>query len=516
MTINKPAAVRNERKPRHGWFDYEVLDVFGPDLGPFGIAVYMVLARHCYGGFRVTKGQRELAAQACMSKTELQRTLKKMIDLGLVVEHKGRTVKSVTSYDLTDVKELVEEMWARAKARNPDNQSGPVRTRSEEGSGERLREALDGNLYTNLPDFSGDAATATQDDLEGIEENEASNLVLGRDMNWSSQDQMAEEEAEESKTVENGSSSPANWSSDGPHLVQSEPVLGPDLVQLASRSNRQETRNKKQELKGTPPLGAATVQNSPPGDPEQRHPALGAGTKKTPSPGDPYQVRWTAFIAELKRGLYDVALGLEIEKGWNPVLADMHDFKACFSAWWLLDVERGPAGTLFLTHAHDEAATQAGIVKYRKRLSRLLRKFFSLGEDEPVNFRVLRPPQQQDAAKTSDGHHTNGEIPDGDREAWEQVQRLAKEHLLRLAQANPAVKPEWVEQAIEPAQLEAVEHVNGKRVWMLRSPEPATMRVVLGLLKEPVRRQFGSQLEIVVLDESALQRGPEHPGGESP
>ena len=81
--MTQESEVRNRcagvRKPRHGWFDYEVIDVFGDNLGPYGITVYTVLARFCYGGFRVTMDLRELAGHARMSKDSVGRTLRKMV-----------------------------------------------------------------------------------------------------------------------------------------------------------------------------------------------------------------------------------------------------------------------------------------------------------------------------------------------------------------------------------------------------------------------------------------------------
>jgi len=230
-------------------------------------------------------------------------------------------------------------------------------------------------------------------------------------------------------------------------------------------------------------------------------------------PGAEAQRLWTAFIAELGMQMHGIPIGVWSQKRWKQVSREnQDDFKACFSAWWLLKVERTPGGAVFSTYADDEDATEAGIAKYSKRLTRLLGEFFTLGKDEIPRFEVLRPElrpilgtavdhrsqEQKPAPADGESRGSNGEIPAGDREAWEEVRRLAKEHLVRLAKTNSAVRLEWIEEAIEPAQLESVEDVNGRRAWTLRSPAPATTRVVLSLL-EPSMPKVARGVAIVVL-----------------
>lgn len=99
------ARLRDQRKPGHGWFDNEIYDVFGDELRQGGISVYMTLARLCWGT-RVKMSLREMAGHARMSKDTFARNLKRVIELGLVIEHKGATPQSASTYDLVDVKEL--------------------------------------------------------------------------------------------------------------------------------------------------------------------------------------------------------------------------------------------------------------------------------------------------------------------------------------------------------------------------------------------------------------------------
>jgi DNA-binding HxlR family transcriptional regulator len=497
----KPATVRSERKPRHGWFDYEVLDVFGDELGPYGITVYMVLARLCYGGFRVTLGIRELAAHARMSKSALARTLKQMADIGLVVEHKGPTLKSVSSYDLMDVKDLVEEVRALAKKRGAIVNSVPPRDRREKDSSAEPEDAPGAALLTNPPDFSGDAATGAEDDLDGTEELEPPDAAAGAEALCPPQGQISDQGPD---AVEKPENSEGNGPPPGTDVSQNEARRGTDLSLSRGPIYRQEGSNQRNKKKSPqllpPPEISADGESSP------ALPSRGEGASKPPfsyetgpDPGQHAQTLWAAFIAKLKSEMYDIPIGVEGAKRWKQVIPGEHDWRACFSAWWLLEVERGRgAGALFITYADDEAATEAGIAKYGSRLRRLLRKIFSLSRHEAVSFKVLRAKERK--AAPAKGEEGDGAIPAGDRDAWAQVQRLAKEHLARLAKVNPGIKPEWSEQAIEPARLAAVEAVDGKRVWKLRSPAPGATRAVIELLKQTVVRTVTRDVEIVVLE----------------
>jgi hypothetical protein len=218
-------------------------------------------------------------------------------------------------------------------------------------------------------------------------------------------------------------------------------------------------------------------------------------------------VPWQRFATALKSELYGVPVGVEGAKRWARVKGGEDDWRACFSAWWLHEARRDWQGATFLTIADDVAATEAGIAKYRQRLERLLRKHYGLRKDEPVSFVVAAPeerpaPANGEAPGAADGLLTNGEIPAADQEAWEQVVRIGKEHLARLARGNTGVKLEWFEHAVAPARLEAVEGADGKRVWKVRSPSPAAARVVLALLQQqPAVRQIAGDVAIEVLED---------------
>lgn len=122
MANDTTMRLRDQRKPGHGWFDNEIYDVFGDELQQNGISVYMTLARLCYG-VRVTMSLREMAGHARMSKDTFGRTLKRVISLGLVVERKGATPQSASTYELVDVKELAGAYLREAVQKNKQKAS---------------------------------------------------------------------------------------------------------------------------------------------------------------------------------------------------------------------------------------------------------------------------------------------------------------------------------------------------------------------------------------------------------
>lgn len=151
----KAIALRDRRKPGHGWYDNEIYDVFGDELRQDGISVYMTLTRLCYGT-RVTMSLREMATHARMSKDTFARNLKRVIGVGLVIEHKGATAQSASTYELVDVKELAGEYLRKLNA-------GKV-SQGETGS-EAPKKISPDQIATEVSQNEGDFATEVSQDV---------------------------------------------------------------------------------------------------------------------------------------------------------------------------------------------------------------------------------------------------------------------------------------------------------------------------------------------------------------
>lgn len=134
MSKREQVALRDRREPGHLWADNEIFDVFGDALGPNGIVVYMVLARYAYGT-TVKLSLRELATYARVGKDTVSRSLKVMLELGLIVEAEAGKAKAAKQFSLTNVKKLAvgyqaakEEIVDHSGRRNclPVRQMEPV------------------------------------------------------------------------------------------------------------------------------------------------------------------------------------------------------------------------------------------------------------------------------------------------------------------------------------------------------------------------------------------------------
>jgi len=99
--------VRDHRAPGHFWADNEVIDVYGPQLGPHGIAVYMAMTRRAdnsSGQLRLSNAR--IAEQIAMSKGGVFNALKLIVTLGLARILVPGSNKTPTVYVLADVKTL--------------------------------------------------------------------------------------------------------------------------------------------------------------------------------------------------------------------------------------------------------------------------------------------------------------------------------------------------------------------------------------------------------------------------
>ena len=85
--------VRDQRGGNWFWMHNEILDRYGAELGPIGIAVYAALARHANNGTGECYPSRKALAKAIgASVPSVDRALARLRDLGLVSWEQRRTV----------------------------------------------------------------------------------------------------------------------------------------------------------------------------------------------------------------------------------------------------------------------------------------------------------------------------------------------------------------------------------------------------------------------------------------
>jgi hypothetical protein len=158
------------------------------------------------------------------------------------------------------------------------------------------------------------------------------------------------------------------------------PVRGEGELQFGGgRNSSSGGKELPTELPGDLSLKPANDPTSPP-PPDKR----GANSSLDPV----MERRWGGFKAALKDELHSVPH----TAGLKRIRAEEHDYDASFKEWWLLDAQRLPNALLLVTYGSDEAATEAGIAKYKTRLEKLVRKHFELRPTAEVYFEVRRPP----------------------------------------------------------------------------------------------------------------------------
>lgn len=226
MASDRAVSLRDRRKPGHGWFDNEIYDVFGDELRQDGISVYMTLARLCYG-VSVTMSLREMSGHARMSKDTFGRNLKRVIALGLVIERKGMSPQSASTYELVDVKELAAQYLRDA-------------VRKSEAKGQSVSPRDTRSTVTLVQLISGRAANDVQD---VVLEDAAKCLTV-------------RQEASEVVSVPVPGDKKICVADSATLLSQNDPHFATEVSQAMRHPHRQDTRHKTQDNTPLPPSQA--------------------------------------------------------------------------------------------------------------------------------------------------------------------------------------------------------------------------------------------------------------------
>lgn len=212
--------------------------------------------------------------------------------------------------------------------------------------------------------------------------------------------------------------------------------------------------------------------------------------------------RWNQLILMLKSELYSIPNNVALAKrftviapspGFTPQSVD-NDFDVCFRAWWLKSVKRLPNGLLLVTTAEDEAATEAGIVKYRDRLVRLARRYFQTGPEKPVTFNLLREAGAPGLPKVDPGGAQ-----------WARVKAEIEVRIGQMPHAQRVDAAANFRSAIKQTQLLSVEMEGTAPVWRIYSPNAKKTRAVLALLRKQIAPSLqliaGREVQLIVTEE---------------
>ncbi|HEX5433538.1 MAG TPA: hypothetical protein VFY05_04820 [Candidatus Angelobacter sp.] len=112
---DEAARVRDSRQPGHCWADNEIIAVYGQQLGPYGVAVYMVfsmVAKNGTGECNITL--RQIAKLLDMSPSRVLKSVDTLMELGLVSQtHKSNGDGKPSTYTLMSVDKITKEQTVR-------------------------------------------------------------------------------------------------------------------------------------------------------------------------------------------------------------------------------------------------------------------------------------------------------------------------------------------------------------------------------------------------------------------
>jgi DNA-binding MarR family transcriptional regulator len=118
--VSEEFLVRDTRQPGHFWADNELIDVYGPQLGAHGIAVYMALARKAINGTGECRiSMRSIAGQIGISVGGVSNAMADLLNLGLARQVDPGDNRSAAVYVLADVKALVNPNYAQLRLEKP-------------------------------------------------------------------------------------------------------------------------------------------------------------------------------------------------------------------------------------------------------------------------------------------------------------------------------------------------------------------------------------------------------------
>lgn len=97
-------AIRDTRRPGHFWADNEVLDVYGPKIGAYGVAIYMVLSRHANNETAQTfVSVKKICEKLAISKSTIKRAVAKMEEVGLIRVSSSADGQNSNVYTLLEI-----------------------------------------------------------------------------------------------------------------------------------------------------------------------------------------------------------------------------------------------------------------------------------------------------------------------------------------------------------------------------------------------------------------------------
>jgi len=87
MSSEDRISIQDGRKPGWYWASNEVIDAYGAEMGPYGLAIYHALCRHANDSGESWPSYATLAKETGMKRRVAIRTMKRLVELELVSKH---------------------------------------------------------------------------------------------------------------------------------------------------------------------------------------------------------------------------------------------------------------------------------------------------------------------------------------------------------------------------------------------------------------------------------------------
>jgi len=125
--------LRDNRGGNWFWLHNAIIDLYGPELGAYGIAVYCCLCRHVGQEQFTWVSQKELAAEIGSSRRQVQRELTKLQEAGLlaVEEQQNEHGQTSNTYTLLAPPRATQTRGDATPAHAPRQAGAPLQLRNK-------------------------------------------------------------------------------------------------------------------------------------------------------------------------------------------------------------------------------------------------------------------------------------------------------------------------------------------------------------------------------------------------
>lgn len=179
-------AIKDGRKPGWHWAAHEIIDGYGAELGPYGLALYYALCRHANQEGESWPSYATLAKETGMSRAHARETMKHLVELELVSKKARKDEAGDATSNLYTLLEVLGGGQPRGLPRVQDSpQVGNDVPQGRQGSGPKQELSNKTHFEKDISSIEGFPQLKIQR-LEklGINDPKRSEIAQYRDLSW--------------------------------------------------------------------------------------------------------------------------------------------------------------------------------------------------------------------------------------------------------------------------------------------------------------------------------------------